>query len=774
MGRGGKVVCKRSAGRPKKKNHREEDEDDESYVAEEEGSSFESDGSNGESFDASEVNTSASSAAEEEEIPNAKPKSRRGYYSGRRRSKLSDYEDLEDEDYEEDEDFSPDATDNEDLEEDSLALVEIRGFARAGATKQGGRKFKRKASNPKVNRRSSKVASEPVRRKRMRAEASSDDEDSFIVKGRTAVKRLRKDSKKVSKRTVKSRSARKKRSSIHSDSFDSDFLTSDDDLSAKVRVEVDSPKNKKRTKPVRRKKKLKVDSETSDSDFVVSNEDLLDNDIAMPTMPRKVNRTERKNAKTSRKQPSVESDCTDSDYEVSENEVKDLKTERVLNMRKNEGRSGKKGKEKETVDIAKQLCGICLSEEQKGTIQGILNCCSHYFCFYCIMEWSKVESRCPLCKRRFFTITKCSRSDPMLEIRRPVIRVQMRDQVYQPSEEELRVLLDPYEDVVCMECHQGGDDSLMLLCDICDSSAHSYCVGLGNEVPEGNWYCDCCKLADEGSLHSQVLDTQGASSSHTHGGVEDTCSRNFQSSSIFQRSVSSQGQSSSQRFDLNVPPRNFIEENGVVSASQASGAGASTLSSRRALHQRIRNFLSNNRARQLFPGSSRTDTSLHTDAVHSVSEQREEQLERLNSLCTVSVTEQRPERSRGFSHSNSDLVPFMSNEGRTFRHVDGAKEQIQSMVKSCLNRMPRAKSDICCNNLVKSSVYTKIARKATHTILAACGIQHCSAVVSSSVHPPDKCQHSLGGGPVNLLTGCCSSCLGDYVKDAVKMIVETF
>ena len=39
---------------------------------------------------------------------------------------------------------------------------------------------------------------------------------------------------------------------------------------------------------------------------------------------------------------------------------------------------------------------------------------------------------------------------------------------------------------MCTECQRGGDDDLMLLCDICDSSAHTFCVGLGGEVPEGN------------------------------------------------------------------------------------------------------------------------------------------------------------------------------------------------------------------------------------------------------------------------------------------------
>ncbi|PWA66986.1 Zinc finger, FYVE/PHD-type [Artemisia annua] len=167
----------------------------------------------------------------------------------------------------------------------------------------------------------------------------------------------------------------------------------------------------------------------------------------------------------------------------------------------------RKGKEKiEDVkdETGKQVCGICLSEEGKRTVRGVLNCCQHYFCFSCIMEWSKVESRCPLCKQRFATITKAAKSDAAFALRTVVIPVPECDQVYQPSEEELRGYLDPYEHVMCTECQRGGDDALMLLCDICDSSAHTFCVGLGQEVPEGNWYCDGCRPTVFSSLNSQL------------------------------------------------------------------------------------------------------------------------------------------------------------------------------------------------------------------------------------------------------------------------------
>ncbi|KAG8363883.1 hypothetical protein BUALT_Bualt19G0068800 [Buddleja alternifolia] len=171
-------------------------------------------------------------------------------------------------------------------------------------------------------------------------------------------------------------------------------------------------------------------------------------------------------------------------------------------------RQVRKGKEKVLdmkVEVGKQVCGICLSEEGKKTVRGILNCCSHYFCFACIMEWSKVESRCPLCKQRFATISRNARTDGIHDLRDAVITVPERDQIYQPSEEELRGYLDPYENFFCTECQQGGDDSFMLLCDLCDSPAHTYCVGLGRAVPEGNWYCDGCRPTALASSNAQAL-----------------------------------------------------------------------------------------------------------------------------------------------------------------------------------------------------------------------------------------------------------------------------
>ena len=95
-----------------------------------------------------------------------------------------------------------------------------------------------------------------------------------------------------------------------------------------------------------------------------------------------------------------------------------------------QGRKGKDKVEDSTSKPGKQVCGICLSEEDKRRVRGVLDCCTHFFCFACIMEWAKVESRCPLCKQRFKTIFKPARSTTAgVDLRGSVIQVPERDQV---------------------------------------------------------------------------------------------------------------------------------------------------------------------------------------------------------------------------------------------------------------------------------------------------------------------------------------------------------
>ncbi|XP_038988117.1 uncharacterized protein LOC103706589 isoform X2 [Phoenix dactylifera] len=173
---------------------------------------------------------------------------------------------------------------------------------------------------------------------------------------------------------------------------------------------------------------------------------------------------------------------------------------------------GSKGKEKMAEEpasaegfasltaAAEETCGICLSDGGRS-IRGRIDSCDHYFCFICIMEWAKVESRCPMCKQRFRSI----RRPPVPEIFpfERMVEVPVRDQVYHPLGNESTGISDPYANVSCSACHSSADEELLLLCDLCDSAAHSYCAGLGATVPEGDWYCPDCAISRDEHLKSQ-------------------------------------------------------------------------------------------------------------------------------------------------------------------------------------------------------------------------------------------------------------------------------
>ncbi|KAL6973526.1 hypothetical protein U1Q18_027713 [Sarracenia purpurea var. burkii] len=142
-----------------------------------------------------------------------------------------------------------------------------------------------------------------------------------------------------------------------------------------------------------------------------------------------------------------------------------------------------------TADSESRSCGICLSEDGK-TIRGKIDSCDHYFCFVCIMEWAKVESRCPMCKRRFTAIRRPPKFGVFLAER--VVNVPVRDQVYHNFGNSTVGPPDPYSEVRCTVCNSERDECLLLLCDLCDAASHTYCVGLGATVPEGDWFCKDC------------------------------------------------------------------------------------------------------------------------------------------------------------------------------------------------------------------------------------------------------------------------------------------
>lgn len=68
-------------------------------------------------------------------------------------------------------------------------------------------------------------------------------------------------------------------------------------------------------------------------------------------------------------------------------------------------------------------------------------------------------------------------------------------QVHNPLQNYSRGSSDPHPCVCCTECQSSEDEHLLLLYDLCDSAAHTYGVGRGVTVPEGNWYCHDCTIS---------------------------------------------------------------------------------------------------------------------------------------------------------------------------------------------------------------------------------------------------------------------------------------
>lgn len=81
----------------------------------------------------------------------------------------------------------------------------------------------------------------------------------------------------------------------------------------------------------------------------------------------------------------------------------------------------------------------------------------------------------------------------------------------------------------------------------------------------------------------------------------------------------------------------------------------------------------------------------------------------------------------------------------------------------------------CPNSFgVGDSTFKDIARYSTHTILAACGLQHRGSHVYP-VQPPSICDHvdEIARGEISLMKGFCSSCFDSFVMYVVREITNT-
>ncbi|OMO69960.1 Zinc finger, PHD-type [Corchorus olitorius] len=162
-------------------------------------------------------------------------------------------------------------------------------------------------------------------------------------------------------------------------------------------------------------------------------------------------------------------------------------------------------------------CGLCFSDRGKPALRGTIDCCDHTFCFVCIVRWAKAESFCPRCKLRFTTIYGPSKN-AVFASKRP-LNPPEGNQACNVLRAATSGPLIPCEDIRCSVCHGTANESrCRLLCDICDSAVHTYCVGFhAATVLDSTWFCYNCALSRSSHDKTEV---------HTAVGNQKT-SRNF-------------------------------------------------------------------------------------------------------------------------------------------------------------------------------------------------------------------------------------------------------
>lgn len=162
-------------------------------------------------------------------------------------------------------------------------------------------------------------------------------------------------------------------------------------------------------------------------------------------------------------------------------------------------------------------CCICREAMNESDI-ATLSSCSHSYHLDCIKAWSHIENACPLCKQRFTAII--TRNGTMS------VSVDKKDQAPAYHVELGNII---WVEWACTLCGSDDSEELLLLCDGCDSATHTYCAGLGDEVPNGEFYCDACRARFSDLSKEEKLDSDSdyVPSPQRHTASGTTGSRRF-------------------------------------------------------------------------------------------------------------------------------------------------------------------------------------------------------------------------------------------------------
>ncbi|CAH9112217.1 unnamed protein product [Cuscuta epithymum] len=498
------------------------------------------------------------------------------------------------------------------------------------------------------------------------------------------------------------------------------------------------------------------------------------------------------------------------------------------------GKSKIENLESEDGDESELCCGICLLEAGNGRpiIQGCIDSCEHFFCFLCIMEWSKVESRCPMCKRRFSTIRRPA--DPPLFLSERLVSVPCRDQVYHHFGNVTTGPSDPYADAQCNVCHKSDNECLLLLCDLCDSASHTYCVGLGSNVPDGDWFCSDCTI-----LRTEHAKTDTRDDSGTQLKQPDTSCHQIspmgECVSIFDivrepntRYVEGLSLVKSDP-NRSSPQTVTTERDDELASSRSNKLSAKTLWRCRNVHDRIRTLRENwdglQSGSMCFPSSKNHDcgsngpqrsdeidkawkmmgiaksmmnkhdetktlTQASKHAHKNIVTHIEAKVEHVEKISTFSISSShshslmRPAQSVPSIPSEEKLCLYSSrnNNAGTLKEEVGI-EKVDERRKA--RDRYEAKKEVQClvklnlkllsrDKKLEADKFKEIARLSTHSILEACGLEaRCPGI--PSFPNSNVCIHVEDGREIRrstLMPKSCRECFYLFVKDVVNTILS--
>ena len=174
-------------------------------------------------------------------------------------------------------------------------------------------------------------------------------------------------------------------------------------------------------------------------------------------------------------------------YELRKNPSKDSFDNKYRNKIKNRNNKIKKFLKKDTDNKEMKLaldteCIICCC-----VIKELANPdgCDHNFCKTCLIEWSQISGKCPMCKNEYNNIFIY---DDGIKKQISVNEIRKKFKKEKNDENENENI-----EKVCYLCRKNEDEINLVLCDRCkETFCHYYCCNL-KKMPVGKWFCEFCQ-----------------------------------------------------------------------------------------------------------------------------------------------------------------------------------------------------------------------------------------------------------------------------------------